>query len=84
VVPFSTRTRAKLSDANNEEGEPVEVNIFREGRFEPDEEGKYFGPLRLRLLMAVPLDAPRRLRFRYYFELFGVLTLPPSGGGSMQ
>jgi hypothetical protein len=78
LVPFTNKARAKLSEDDDAEGEPVDVQIFREGRFEPDEEGKYFGPQRVRLLMAVPIDSPRRLKFRYYLELFGDLTLPPS------
>ncbi len=82
VVPFSTKSGITPNEENLDIGEPVEVEIFRDDRFEPDEECKYHGPLRLRMLMAVPLDSPRRLKFRYYFEAFGDLTLPPSGSTS--
>lgn len=80
LVPFTTKSGLNLKDEGDDQvGDTVEVEIFRDGRFEPDEEGKYCGPLRVRLLMAVPLDAPRRVKFGYYFELFGDLTLPVSG-----
>jgi hypothetical protein len=79
LMPYTVKLRASLSERDDDAGEAVDVQIFRDGQFAPDEEGKYFGALRLRLLMAVPLDAPRHVKFRYYFELFGDLTLPPSG-----
>ena len=51
------------------------IEIETEGRFVADEGMKYGGPQRLRLALAVAPDAGR-LQFRYYFELFGMLSLP--------
>ena len=52
------------------------VEVFQNGRFLPDEGMKYFGPQRLRLLVSAKRGAERRQRFLYYFEAFGIVTLP--------
>jgi len=53
----------------------VFLEVLEDGRFEPDRGMKYGGPQRLRLLVAVP-PGQRRLRIRYYFDVFGSLPLP--------
>lgn len=55
-----------------------EVRIWRDGQWQPDEEYKYPGPQRLRLLVGAPPDQ-RRARLRYYFEVFGWIELPAGG-----
>jgi hypothetical protein len=54
-----------------------DVELFHNGAFGPDEAGKYFGPQRVRILFEVPIDFPRRVKFRYYFESFSEFVLPP-------
>jgi hypothetical protein len=80
VVPFEAKIAWNFRDLDVESMELRELEIFRDGQFGPDEEGKYFGPLRLRMLLGLPLGTPRRLKFRYYLETFGELTLPQSLG----
>jgi hypothetical protein len=53
------------------------VDVEQEGHFEPDSGMKYGGPQHLRLRLAVR-PGPRVLRFRYYFEVFGDVHLPPA------
>ena len=66
-------------DPENENQEEIcelaKVEIFEEGTFKPDEGYKFPGPQRLRLLTAVH-PAHQRVKFAYYFETFGTLTLP--------
>ena len=50
------------------------VEVEEDGEFRSDGE-KYPGPRRLRLLLGVK-EGVRELRFRYYFEAFGNVTLP--------
>jgi len=52
-----------------------QIEIENEGQFVKDEGMKYGGSQRLRLTLAVTPDA-RQLQFRYYFELFGNVSLP--------
>ena len=52
-----------------------DLEIREDDRFQADSGMKYGGPQRLRLLVAVP-PGQRRLRFRYYFEVFGSVSLP--------
>jgi hypothetical protein len=52
------------------------VEIQHKGRFQDDEGWKLPGPQRLRLLLAVS-PGVERLKFRYYFEEFGRVQLPP-------
>jgi len=51
------------------------LEIQEDEGFQADGGMKYGGPQRLRLLVAVP-PGQRRLRFRYYFEVFGSVSLP--------
>jgi hypothetical protein len=60
------------------------VEIREDNRFQPDSGMKYGGRQRLRLLVAVP-PGQRRLRFRYYLEVFGNVSLPgPPAGGAFR
>ncbi|HEV3121718.1 MAG TPA: hypothetical protein VGY53_07440 [Isosphaeraceae bacterium] len=82
VVPYDAKISRNFRDLDVTSMDLHDLEIFRDGAFMPDEEGKYFGPLRLRMVMGLPLDTPRRLKFRYYLEAFGELILPPSLGSS--
>jgi len=55
----------------------AELEVWEDGRFQADRGMKYGGAQRLRLLVAVP-PGRRHLRFRYYLEVFGDLSLPGS------
>lgn len=63
------------TDADGELCEIQRAEIEDGGRFIEDEGMKYSGAQRLRLLLAAEPRA-RQLRFRYYFELFGSVSLP--------
>lgn len=52
-----------------------QMEIDSEGKFMPDEGMKYGDSRRLRLTIDVDAGV-RRLQFRYYFELFGTVSLP--------
>lgn len=55
--------------------DPVhDVKIHIDGEWQEDEEAKYPGPQRLKLLASVPFDATD-LKFVYYFEQFGMFSL---------
>lgn len=75
LVLVGPDARAEEPEADETAGEVRAVDVEQEGRFEPDGGMKYGGPQRLRLLVAVPPEQ-RRLRFRYYFEVFGDVALP--------
>ncbi len=65
-------------DAPSENDDTCEIKSFevqQEGGFQADEGLKFQGPQRLRLLIAVK-PGISRLKFRYYFEEFGSVTLP--------
>ena len=49
--------------------------IAQDGQWQSDEVGKYPGPQRLRLLIGVR-PGVGRLKFRYYFSLFGNVEIP--------
>lgn len=51
-----------------------DVKIHVSGQWQEDEEAKYPGPQRLKLLASVPFDATD-LKFVYYFEDFGLFSL---------
>jgi hypothetical protein len=53
-----------------------DVQVLQDGRLKPDEEGKYNGNQRINVVVGVP-DGLRELKFRYYTEDFGRITLPP-------
>ena len=67
--------KAEDTDADGELCEIKRVEIEAEGGFAADEGMKYGGPQRLRLTLAAA-PAAGELQFRYYFELFGKVSLP--------
>jgi len=69
--------KAEDTDADGDLCEIKRIEIEGEGGFVPDEGMKYGGPQRLRLTLAATPEA-RQLQFRYYFELFGSVSLPES------
>jgi hypothetical protein len=76
ILPHDVNT-ARLGAAD--EGESVrEVRLHEGGVWRPDDPGKYEGPQRVRLLIAVPPAFSRRIKFRYYLEGFGNMLLPES------
>jgi hypothetical protein len=72
-------THAKAEDL--ESGYDSEVciihdfKVYTDALFTKDEYGKYEGTQRLRLHMGVQPNT-RQFKFRYYFELFGLITIP--------
>ncbi|HVF09765.1 MAG TPA: hypothetical protein VNA16_03135 [Abditibacteriaceae bacterium] len=75
---------AKANDPDDEGstlGAVHAVEVWHEGRWQPDDPGKYEGPQRLKLLAWVQPGA-HRLRFRYYFEIFGDLEIPVERRGA--
>jgi len=56
------------------------VEVWQNGGWQADNGGKYEGPQRLKLLVAVQPDA-QRMRFRYYLEIFGELDFATELGG---
>jgi hypothetical protein len=73
LVPASMRApRGEFPDGL----QVSDVSVFKGGQFGPDEETKYFGPQRLRLLVELPRAAERKQAFQYYFERFGAVTFP--------
>jgi len=74
---LSARANASGSSTpeGDDAGEVSALEIEQDGHFLPDEGMKYGGPQRLRFVAAVP-PGQRRLRFRYYFEIFGDVALP--------
>lgn len=56
---------------------PVEdVKLVQNGQTTEDEDGKYAGPQRLKLLAGIPHDQ-HQFALQYYFEQFGNITLTP-------
>jgi ABC-type multidrug transport system fused ATPase/permease subunit len=53
-----------------------DLKIFEEGQFIEDQMGKHLGPKRIRAVVGVPVHV-RELKFMYYNEYFGQITLPP-------
>ena len=51
-----------------------EVKIYADGQWTEDEEAKYPGPQRLKVLASVP-HGVEDLKFVYYFEAFGMFRL---------
>ena len=75
LMILPANARASL-DEDDDTAEVAGLELFQDGRFGPDEGMKYFGPQRLRILFGLKPGAPRRLKFRYYFETFGEFTMP--------
>jgi hypothetical protein len=71
----SPDAKAEDTDADGDLCEIKRIEIESEGGFVPDEGMKYGGPQRLRLTLSAAPEA-RQLQFRYYFELFGNVSLP--------
>jgi len=72
--PYDTESASSDDDLC----EVQSVEVEQDGRFQPDEGMKFPGPQRLKLTIAVKPGTPA-LKFRYYFEEFGCVTLlaPP-------
>lgn len=69
-------TDARADDVDDEiEYAASTVEVWEDGAFVKDEGYKYQGERRLRLLVGLP-PAMGAARFRYYFELFGNVSLP--------
>jgi hypothetical protein len=62
-------------DSADDACEIVKLEIQGDGGWHVEEGMKYPGPQRLRLTAAVKRGL-RQLRFQYYFELFGTVSLP--------
>jgi hypothetical protein len=76
VLPESKLNLSPDAPSDTEDTcEIQKVEVHDEGDFKPDEGMKYPGHQRLRLVIAVKPDTSR-LKFRYYFEEFGSVTLP--------
>src|SRR5262245_56106926 len=73
IVGHGARADDPEADEPNLDVRSLEVH--EDGSFLPDGGMKYEGPQRLRLLVAVP-EGQHHLRFRYYFEIFGNISLP--------
>ena len=72
----SLDAKAEDTDADGDLCKIKRIEIESEGGgFLPDEGMKYGGPQRLRLTLSVAPEA-RQFQFRYYFELFGSMSLP--------
>ena len=71
----SPHAKAEDTDADGDLCDIKRVEIGHEGTFVPDEGMKFDGPQRLRLTLAAAPEA-RQFQFRYYFELFGSVSLP--------
>jgi hypothetical protein len=71
-----------LSLDPNQSGDPgvgyhlADIQIFEAGKFQDDDQGKHVGTQRVSTVIAVPPEL-RELKFRYYTEQFGRVTLPP-------
>ena len=68
--------KARGDQGNSGAGE-VGLEMFNEGRCEPDQAMKDFGPQRLRLLVSLKRGADHRRKFFDDFAAFGAVTLPP-------
>jgi hypothetical protein len=71
----SPAARAEDTDDDGDLCDIKRIEIESKGRFVPDEGMKFGGPQRLRLTLAAAPQA-RQVQFRYYFELFGKVSLP--------
>jgi hypothetical protein len=78
----SLDAKAEDTDADGEGCEIQHLEIETEGTFVPDEGMKFEGPQRLRLTFSAV--AGTAYQFRYYFELFGGVALPPAASALAQ
>jgi hypothetical protein len=78
VLPESKLDTSPDSPSDNDDSCTIKaIGVQQDGSFQADEGMKYPGPQRLRLVIAVK-PGISRLKFRYYFEEFGSVTLPAS------
>lgn len=79
VQLVKTESRVRLHSASDEDDacEVKRIEVEDEGQFKEDEGFTYAGARRLKLLLAVQ-PGTSRLKFRYYFEEFGEVELPPN------
>ena len=80
LVPFDTPATSleKMADEGKEsvDGYPLcETKVMQDGAFVDDTAGKYQGDQQVQALVAVPPHV-RELKFQYYAEQFGRITLP--------
>jgi hypothetical protein len=69
--------KVALAEGDDEAIPLDDLEVFLDGRYQPDEGWKLGGPQRLKARIAVP-EGPEKLEFRYYFEQFGEVVLPCS------
>jgi hypothetical protein len=74
LLLVSLDAKAEDTDADGDLCEIKRIEIEGEGGFVADEGMKYGGPQRLRLTLSAAPEA-RQFQFRYYFELFGNVSL---------
>ncbi len=74
LVLVDAASRPQDVDSNSA-GVLRDLEVFRDGAFTKDEGFKYAGPQRLKMRVGVE-PGYSRLKFRYYFELFGEVRLP--------
>jgi hypothetical protein len=65
-------------DDDDDSCEVKRVEVHQEGQFQEDDGASYHGSQRVRLWLGVR-PGVSRLKFRYYFEEFGEVALPPAG-----
>ena len=75
----SLDAKAEDTDADGDLCGIKRIEIESEGGFVPDEGMKFGGPQRLRLTLSAAPEA-RQFQFRYYFELFGNVSLAVQEG----
>ncbi len=75
LVPKAVKSDAEIWDKLEEAGYVETVEVFDGEQFVEDEDYKYAGAQRVRLLMSVQADC-RQGRLQYYFEDLGGLELP--------
>jgi hypothetical protein len=82
LVKPESRVRLHTASDDDDACEVKRIEVEDEGHFKEDEGFAYAGPQRLKMLLAVQ-PGTSRLKFRYYFEEFGEVQLPPvSSSGS--
>jgi hypothetical protein len=77
LVPEKTRPGMPSGDAEEWGINSLQIWDAGQQRWLEDEGFKYPGPQKLRIQVGVPTIV-RRVRVRYYFEIFGEIQLPPS------
>jgi hypothetical protein len=75
LVPSDTKAKDLETGLDSDCCTIHDFKMFQEGKFIEDEEGKYEGSQRVQFYIGVEPNV-KQLRFRYYFELFGLVTLP--------